>query len=67
MLEAKIGNWIHFMRIAVKVLFAAERRVCDHLFDGFDSLRDQCFAGCTKCLAQTAQETPALIFCVFIL
>ncbi|XP_065870668.1 exocyst complex component EXO70A1-like [Euphorbia lathyris] len=45
-LEAKIGNWIHFMRIAVKVLFAGERRVCDQIFDGFDSLRDQCFAGC---------------------
>ncbi|XP_050232711.1 exocyst complex component EXO70A1-like [Mercurialis annua] len=46
-LEAKIGNWIHFMRIAVKVLFAGERRVCDQIFDGFDALRDQCFAGCT--------------------
>ncbi|EEF45760.1 protein binding protein, putative [Ricinus communis] len=46
-LEAKIGNWIHFMRIAVKVLFAGERRVCDQIFEGFDSLRDQCFAGCT--------------------
>ncbi|WCJ19126.1 exocyst subunit exo70 family protein A1 [Euphorbia peplus] len=45
-LEAKIGNWIHFMRIAVKVLFAGERRVCDQIFDGFDSLRDQSFAGC---------------------
>ena len=31
----------------VKVLFAAERRVCDQIFDGFDSLRDQCFTGCT--------------------
>ncbi|KAJ9175452.1 hypothetical protein P3X46_014004 [Hevea brasiliensis] len=46
-LEAKIGNWIHFMRIAVKVLFAGERRVCDQIFDGFDTLHDQCFAGCT--------------------
>ncbi|KAJ4826835.1 hypothetical protein Tsubulata_023655 [Turnera subulata] len=45
-LEAKIGNWIHFMRIAVKVLFTGERRVCDQIFDGFDSLRDQCFAEC---------------------
>ncbi|CAI0410650.1 unnamed protein product [Linum tenue] len=46
-LEAKIGNWIHFMRIAVKVLFAGERRLCDQIFDGFDSLRDQCFAEST--------------------
>ncbi|KAG4983016.1 hypothetical protein JHK87_027765 [Glycine soja] len=46
-LEAKIGNWIHFMRIAVKLLFAAERKVCDQIFEGFDSLSDQCFAEVT--------------------
>uniref|UniRef100_A0A6N2M453 Exocyst subunit Exo70 family protein n=1 Tax=Salix viminalis TaxID=40686 RepID=A0A6N2M453_SALVM len=46
-LEAKIGNWIHFMRIAVKVLFVGERRVCDQIFEGFDTLLDQCFAECT--------------------
>ncbi|KAM7264311.1 hypothetical protein ACFE04_001994 [Oxalis oulophora] len=47
-LEAKIGNWIHFMRIAVKLLFAGEKKVCDQIFEGFDSLRDQCFAEVTK-------------------
>ncbi|KAF3685332.1 Exocyst complex component EXO70A1 [Capsicum annuum] len=46
-LEAKIGNWIHFMRIAVKLLFAAERKVCDQILEGFDSLNDQCFAEVT--------------------
>ncbi|CAI9091397.1 OLC1v1026421C1 [Oldenlandia corymbosa var. corymbosa] len=46
-LEAKIGNWIHFMRIAVKLLFAGERKVCDQMFEGFDSLKDQCFAEVT--------------------
>ncbi|KAJ6986591.1 exocyst subunit EXO70 family protein [Populus alba x Populus x berolinensis] len=46
-LEAKIGNWIHFMRIAVKVLFVGERRVCNQIFEGFDTLLDQCFAECT--------------------
>ncbi|XP_051119852.1 exocyst complex component EXO70A1-like [Andrographis paniculata] len=46
-LEAKIGNWIHFMRIAVKLLFAGERKVCDQIFEGFDSLTDQCFADVT--------------------
>ncbi|KAJ6317301.1 hypothetical protein OIU76_012939 [Salix suchowensis] len=45
-LEAKIGRWIHFIRIAVKVLFVGERRVCDQIFEGFDTLRDQCFAEC---------------------
>ncbi|KAK7356541.1 hypothetical protein VNO80_15814 [Phaseolus coccineus] len=47
-LEAKIGNWIHFMRIAVKLLFAGERKVCDEIFEGFDSLSEQCFADVTK-------------------
>ncbi|GFS31124.1 exocyst subunit exo70 family protein A1 [Actinidia rufa] len=46
-LEAKIGNWIHYMRIAVKLLFAGERKVCDQMFEGIDSLRDQCFAEVT--------------------
>ncbi|XP_020224722.1 exocyst complex component EXO70A1 [Cajanus cajan] len=46
-LEAKIGNWIHFMRIAVKLLFAGERKVCDQIFEGFDTLSDQCFAEVT--------------------
>ncbi|XP_047962923.1 exocyst complex component EXO70A1-like isoform X1 [Salvia hispanica] len=46
-LEAKIGNWIHYMRIAVKLLFAGERKVCDQIFEGFDPLMDQCFAEVT--------------------
>ncbi|GLT88721.1 hypothetical protein SLE2022_067330 [Rubroshorea leprosula] len=46
-LEEKIGNWIHFMRIAVKLLFAGERKVCDQIFEGYDSLSDQCFAEVT--------------------
>ncbi|CAK9152957.1 unnamed protein product [Ilex paraguariensis] len=46
-LEAKIGNWIHFMRIAVKLLFAGEKKVSDQIFDGYESLRDQCFAEVT--------------------
>ncbi|XP_057977058.1 exocyst complex component EXO70A1 isoform X1 [Malania oleifera] len=51
-LESKIGNWIHFMRISVKLLFAAEKKVCDQIFDGVDSLRDQCFAEVTtNCVA----------------
>nr|KAJ0185889.1 hypothetical protein LSAT_V11C900474300 [Lactuca sativa] len=47
-LELKIGTWIHFMRIAVKLLFAAEKKVCDQMFEGIESLKDQCFAEVTK-------------------
>ncbi|XP_022925541.1 exocyst complex component EXO70A1-like [Cucurbita moschata] len=46
-LEAKIGNWIHYMRIAVKLLFAGERKICDQIFEGADALQDQCFADVT--------------------
>ncbi|KAL3532161.1 hypothetical protein ACH5RR_005682 [Cinchona calisaya] len=46
-LEAKIGNWIHFMRIAIKLLFHAEKKICDQIYEGHDSLRDQCFAEAT--------------------
>ncbi|KAI0491524.1 hypothetical protein KFK09_025784 [Dendrobium nobile] len=46
-LEAKIGNWIHYMRIAVKLLFAAERKICDQIFDGINVLKDRCFAEVT--------------------
>ncbi|PON43334.1 Exocyst complex protein [Parasponia andersonii] len=46
-LEAKIGNWIHYMRIAVKLLFSGERKICDQIFEGVDSIRDQCFAEVT--------------------
>ncbi|GFS46070.1 exocyst subunit exo70 family protein A1 [Actinidia rufa] len=46
-LEVKIGNWIHFMRISVKLLFAGEWKVCNQMFEGIDSLRDVCFAEVT--------------------
>ncbi|EYU19401.1 hypothetical protein ABFS82_02G087100 [Erythranthe guttata] len=46
-LEAKIGNWIHFMRIAVKLLFAGEKKVCDEIFEGHENLGEQCFAEVT--------------------
>jgi len=31
----------------VKLLFAGERKVCDQIFEGFDSLSEQCFAEVT--------------------
>lgn len=46
-LEAKIGNWIYFVRIAVKLLFAAERKVSDQVFEGMESFMDQCFVEAT--------------------
>ena len=31
----------------VKLLFAGEKKICDHILDDIDSLRDQCFAEVT--------------------
>ncbi|KAJ3671389.1 hypothetical protein LUZ60_007468 [Juncus effusus] len=46
-LEAKIANWIHFMRIAVKLLFAGEKKICDQILDGVNIPKEQCFAEVT--------------------
>ncbi|KAK7278734.1 hypothetical protein RJT34_23770 [Clitoria ternatea] len=46
-LEAKIGNWIHYMRIAVKLLISGEKKICDQIFEGVDTLKSQCFAEVT--------------------
>ncbi|KAH0457321.1 hypothetical protein IEQ34_012636 [Dendrobium chrysotoxum] len=40
-LGSKIGNWIHYMRIVVKLLFA-KRKICDQIFNGINVL-DRCF------------------------
>lgn len=31
----------------IKLLFAGEKKVCDEIFNGYDNLRDQCFAEVT--------------------
>ena len=39
----------------MKLLFAGERKVCDKIFEGFDSLSEQC----------KKQEIPEKIICTF--
>ncbi|TVU16689.1 hypothetical protein EJB05_40264, partial [Eragrostis curvula] len=46
-LDAKIAQWSQFYRIVVKLLFAAERKLCDQIFEGKHTLKDNCFAGVT--------------------
>uniref|UniRef100_A0A0A8YD69 Exocyst subunit Exo70 family protein n=1 Tax=Arundo donax TaxID=35708 RepID=A0A0A8YD69_ARUDO len=46
-LDAKIAQWIQFYRIGVKLLFAAERKLCDQIFEGKHALKDHCFAELT--------------------
>ncbi|XP_019186367.1 PREDICTED: exocyst complex component EXO70A1-like [Ipomoea nil] len=45
--EAKIGNWIHYMRIAMDIIFG--RKYCTEMREATMIL--------TKCLAETSQET----------
>ncbi|KAH7685535.1 Exocyst complex component Exo70 protein [Dioscorea alata] len=47
-LVKKIGDWIQAMRIAVKVLFVAEQKVSDQIFDDIHYIKDQCFAEVTS-------------------
>jgi len=46
-LEGKITSWLQYMRIAVKLLFAAERKLCDQIWFRLDPYREKCFADVT--------------------
>ncbi|KAG0570253.1 hypothetical protein M758_6G142600 [Ceratodon purpureus] len=46
-LEGKITNWIQYMRIAIKLLFSAERKLCDQIWHRLDPYREKCFADVT--------------------
>ncbi|KAJ6822512.1 exocyst complex component EXO70A1-like [Iris pallida] len=43
-LELKIRYWLATSGVAVRTLFAGERILCDHVFDGSDAIRESCFA-----------------------
>lgn len=45
--EGKITNWIQHMRIAIKLLFSAERMLCDQIWARLDPHREKCFADVT--------------------
>lgn len=47
-LDFKIKNWIRSVRIAVRILFASEKRLCDEIFAGLNNVRDSCFAEVVK-------------------
>jgi exocyst complex component 7 len=41
-------NWNYINGLQVKLLFAAERQLCNKIFEGVDSLKDECFAEVTS-------------------
>ncbi|KAL3698664.1 hypothetical protein R1sor_012740 [Riccia sorocarpa] len=47
-LEGKIGNWITYIRAAVKLLFAGERVLCDQVLYRLDPVREKAFAEVTE-------------------
>eukprot|EP00897_Mesotaenium_endlicherianum_P006653 jgi/Mesen1/6015/ME000306S05280 len=53
-LEGRISSWIKHMRIAMLVLFAVERRLCDAIFRNLDPERE-------RCLAETAENAVVVL------
>lgn len=46
--ELKIKNWLHAVKVAIKTLFYGERLICDHVFSASISIRESCFAEITR-------------------
>ncbi|RZS05518.1 hypothetical protein BHM03_00036043 [Ensete ventricosum] len=42
-LEAKIRRWIRIARVCVRIIFASERRLYEHIFDGLGIANDAPF------------------------
>ncbi|KAM0895604.1 hypothetical protein ACQ4PT_023735 [Festuca glaucescens] len=47
-LNGKIAQWVQCLQIAVKLLFASERILCDQIFKGNHGSKDHCFAAVTS-------------------
>ncbi|KAL6987525.1 hypothetical protein U1Q18_013269 [Sarracenia purpurea var. burkii] len=73
LLEFKITNWLHALKIAMKTLFNGERILCDHVFAASESIRETCFTDITKegahilfgfpeLVAKSGKKTPEKVF-----
>ncbi|CAD5184239.1 exocyst complex component EXO70A1 [Musa acuminata AAA Group] len=47
-LEAKIRRWIRAARVCVRIIFASERRLCEHIFEGLGIADDAPFIETVK-------------------
>ncbi|KAH6766202.1 hypothetical protein C2S52_017185 [Perilla frutescens var. hirtella] len=47
-LEHKIKNWLHAVKIAVKTLFCGERILCDIVFSSSEKIAESCFTEISK-------------------
>ncbi|MBA0644288.1 hypothetical protein Goklo_028470 [Gossypium klotzschianum] len=52
-LDEKMKKWIQAIKITVRVLLSGEKRLCDQIFNGFDSIKEICFSETAKgCVMQ---------------
>ncbi|KAK8686314.1 hypothetical protein V6N13_125340 [Hibiscus sabdariffa] len=52
-LDEKMKKWIQAVKITVRVLLIGEKRLCDQIFNGFDSIKEICFNETAKgCVMQ---------------
>ncbi|KAK5846585.1 exocyst complex component EXO70B1-like [Gossypium arboreum] len=52
-LDEKMKKWIQAIKITVRVLLSGEKRLCDQIFNGFDSIKEICFSEAAKgCVMQ---------------
>ncbi|XVF49638.1 hypothetical protein PTKIN_Ptkin04bG0029200 [Pterospermum kingtungense] len=52
-LDEKMKKWIQAVKITVRVLLSGEKRLCDHIFNGSDSIKEICFNETAKgCVMQ---------------
>ncbi|KAG4155460.1 hypothetical protein ERO13_D03G114600v2 [Gossypium hirsutum] len=52
-LDEKMNKWILAIKITVRVLLSGEKRLCDQIFNGFDSIKEICFSETAKgCVMQ---------------
>lgn len=47
-LEVKIKKWIRAAKVCIRMLFASEKRLCEQVFDGLDSVGETCFSELAK-------------------
>ncbi|TYI35364.1 hypothetical protein ES332_A03G071600v1 [Gossypium tomentosum] len=52
-LDEKMKKWIQAIKITIRVLLSGEKRLCDQIFNGFDSIKVICFSETAKgCVMQ---------------
>lgn len=52
-LDEKMKKWIQGVKVAVRVLLAGEKRICDQIFSSSDRIREVCFTETAKvCVMQ---------------